>query len=273
MRYLKSFYAVFILIFFLSSCNIEPYEGEVPKEIDDLPKTCEEAVNITTDAAISYESASSADANFGALCGTYKTALKNQISVCGDQGGVFQLLIDNLGNCEGGGENVAEERAFMTANLKGEQYNNLTPSGYIFHNDAVSMDTFFVEDADVTYLKIQGGTNIFIIGNLTEINLYIPESYWAEGTYHLNIQPRAFDSDMKEVATPYVSLVLSEGNLNYKQVEGGKIIITEFNLDTRIIKGTFEFQFEDVSGNTPGSQLFWCKNGTFDYSLDDKYFD
>ena len=102
---------------------------------------------------------------------------------------------------------------------------------------------------------------------------YIPENNWEVGTYDLNINPRAYDSDSKEIPTPFISLVLTEGQLNYNTLEGGKITITEFNLVQRVIKGTFEFPFEEVSGNSSGTEIFQCKNGTFDYSLDDEYFD
>lgn len=62
---------------------------------------------------------------------------------------------------------------------------------------------------------------------------------------------------------PDVNLMISDGTL----------VITEFNLIEKVIKGTFEFSFafENIyTGEV--TDPFECINGTFDYSLDHSYF-
>ncbi|UKM64250.1 hypothetical protein GSB9_00797 [Flavobacteriaceae bacterium GSB9] len=270
----KPFLAATLLSFVVSSCNIEPYDGDLTESsTNELQASCEDAIIKTSNEALNYANANPEDLNFPELCIAYKNALENQITVCGDVDGSIQTIINALGDCSTDIGQNGDGHAFMTANLKGKQFNDLKPTGYFFNGVAVSLDNFFVENEKINYLKVQGGTNIFLIDNLTEINLYIPENNWEVGTYDLNIDPRAYDSDSKEIPTPFISLVLTEGQLNYNALEGGKITITEFNLVERVIKGTFEFPFEEVSGNSSGTEIFQCKNGTFDYSLDDEYFD
>ena len=51
----------------------------------------------------------------------------------------------------------------------------------------------------------------------------------------------------------------------------GRMSITEFNIDNRIVKGTFSFTYEKfVEGKFAGE--FRVINGTFSYELDDSYF-
>jgi hypothetical protein len=51
-------------------------------------------------------------------------------------------------------------------------------------------------------------------------------------------------------------------------VTGGSISVTEFNLATKRIKGTFNITYRK-SGITT---IYEVKNGTFNYSLDADYF-
>jgi hypothetical protein len=175
----------FLVLLFLTtflSCNIEPFDGEIIDQSNSLPANCENAVGVATVAAVNYINATPTDANFSELCVAYRMALENQLTLCGDQGGEFQLLIDNLGDCEGGEENVAQQRAFMTANIAGEQFDDLKPNGYNILNKAVGVVTF--SGSDVNYLRIQSNSeyqSLVVSGNAKEITLFIPETIWKEG--------------------------------------------------------------------------------------------
>ncbi len=75
---------------------------------------------------------------------------------------------------------------------------------------------------------------------------------------------------------PHVNLIYNDTNQDPTQAyegEFGELTITEFNLEDRVIKGTFEFTFELYNVNTGElSGPFDCLDGTFEYSLDDEYF-
>ena len=108
----KHFYFLaftFALLTF-NSCNIEPFEGETSEEPNSqLPSTCEEAAQNTVDAALAYGNISPTDSDFANVCSAYKKALEDQVSVCGDQGGAFQTLIDSLGDCDKEDDNTNNE--------------------------------------------------------------------------------------------------------------------------------------------------------------------
>lgn len=104
-------FAIFFALLFITSCNIEPFEGEIPEDStnNQLPSTCEGAVNNTAAAALAYGNVSPTDSDFSSICSAYKKALQDQVSVCGDQGGAFQILIDSLGDCEEEDDNSNNE--------------------------------------------------------------------------------------------------------------------------------------------------------------------
>ncbi|WP_203258258.1 hypothetical protein [Hyunsoonleella ulvae] len=79
------------------SCNIEPFEGEVNGQTNsDKPASCEEAILNTASAAQAFAEVSSSSENYQNLCNVYKTALENQIELCGDEGGIIQIIVNSL---------------------------------------------------------------------------------------------------------------------------------------------------------------------------------
>ncbi|MGV6828310.1 MAG: fibronectin type III domain-containing protein [Flavobacteriales bacterium] len=171
-------------------------------------------------------------------------------------------------------EEVLQSHALMTANIKGVQYDYMVPFLWqTFINEAVSIVTF--SDNEELYLKIQGNSepqNSNFDTN-KEINIFIPETNWELGTYNLGNDY----IDTEENPQAFVNLVYfdsAQGTFQANEGEFGSITITEFNLEERIIKGTFEFTFTlyDVNTNIETGP-FDCLDGTFDYSLDDTYFD
>lgn len=75
------------------------YAGAQPEE----PETCEEATQQVEEAQAAYENASTED--LFEACQAYRTALENQIEICGDEDGAIQAILDTL-NCEEGTPNT-----------------------------------------------------------------------------------------------------------------------------------------------------------------------
>ncbi|WP_298238189.1 hypothetical protein [uncultured Algibacter sp.] len=99
MIFTKQFYFFIgiFLLFLITGCNIEPFEGEIPENPN--PVSCPEALQNTTEAVLAFNNATVE--NYAELCANYKAALEAQIAICGDEGGAFQLVIDGLGDCGG----------------------------------------------------------------------------------------------------------------------------------------------------------------------------
>lgn len=282
MNYFKTLFPILgiLLLTIVSSCNIEPYEGEIQDQIDDdkldKPDSCVEATQNTADAGAVFIGASSGDANYFELCNAYKTALEYQIELCGDQGGVLQIIIDNLDCGEDNGDDgdtpPASIKAFMTANINGLEYNDMKPNGYLFFPSGVSINDFFSR-ADEDYILIQGNNEYqnptLITDTGREINLRVPKSLWKEGTFTL------YDdlNDIDEGVCFYTFFGLNKPGDVFTKELPGEIIITKFDLDERIIQGTFEFEYMMVKESDDSEEGPFKVTGTFDYSLDDEYFD
>lgn len=89
---------VFLAILIITSCNIEPYEGDIAEDV--FISTCEEtALNLTITAS-EFGLASPSDSNYAELCADYKKAIENQITTCGDEDNILQLVLDDLGDCD-----------------------------------------------------------------------------------------------------------------------------------------------------------------------------
>ena len=158
--------------------------------------------------------------------------------------------------------------ALMTANINGVQFNNMKPYLYSFTGSDVVVQNNGAPVGDPRYLKIQGDTSDNL-GFLTEINLHIPNAKWVPGTYPLT---ETFDLGagggsllcQADLVLPYVG-----GFPNNSIVTGGSLTITEFNLTTKRIKGTFNISYQTIT--TPGV-TYQITNGTFNYGLDASYF-
>ncbi|WP_369992811.1 hypothetical protein [Winogradskyella sp.] len=231
--------------------------------------TCDEAIENTTSAQAEFATAGSDD--YTDLCQDYRAALEEQIELCGDEGGSLQAVIDVLGDCS-----QNDSFALMTANLDGEQYNDMKPNGYNTFNSAIDIVTFSYAN-DFDYIAIYGNSTYaqIVPDNTTkEIKLFIPENKWQEGTYDLETYP--VDDENGNDVVPHFDINFFYGNnvLGYTGDYGGTITITEFDLTNRVITGTFEFQYHKINNSTNEvTGPLDCINGTFNYSLDDNYFD
>lgn len=160
---------------------------------------------------------------------------------------------------------VNNSPALMTANIDGTQYNNMRP--YLY--SSIGIDVIVENDGapagDMRYLKIQGVTSD-VIGSQFVINLHIPEDKWVNGTYDLY---ETFDISgpsycQADLVLPYITAGLPD----YQSVTAGSITVTEFNLSTKRIKGNFNITYTKSSNGLD----YYITNGTFDYGLDDDYF-
>ncbi|MCF6306630.1 MAG: hypothetical protein L3J09_01605 [Flavobacteriaceae bacterium] len=186
-------------------------------------------------------------------------------------GNVFSDWIGPVTNTP---EETPQSYALMTANIKGIQYDYMVPFLWgVFTDNAVSIISY--GDVEEPFLRVQGNSTPqdVTFDNSKEINLFIPESNWAVGTYNLGVD----NTDNSGSPQPHVNLIYNDANQDPTQAyegEFGELIITEFNLEDKVIKGTFEFTFTLYNVNTGETTgPFDCLDGTFEYSLDDEYFD
>lgn len=172
----------------------------------------------------------------------------------------------NVAAVTGGGP-IDASPALMTANIDGVQWNNLKPFLYPFSNDVIVENNGAPVGAP-RFLWIQGTDNTTTVNlnNSREINLHIPNSKWAPGTYNL-----LWDNGYEAEECWATLLLFTNPDVNARIISGS-LTVTEFNLSTKRIKGTFQFQYEKLDGNSQVIGVFPVTNGTFNYGLDADYF-
>jgi len=93
----KILYYLPIFVFLTAfTCDNEPLEGDFGIGTG----SCPEATQATAQASLNFINATAN--TYQALCVAYRTALENQIALCGDTGGALQAAIDALGDCSNG---------------------------------------------------------------------------------------------------------------------------------------------------------------------------
>ena len=161
--------------------------------------------------------------------------------------------------------------AFMGANVYNVQRNGLRPLLYGF-TQGTSIDYF--DSSEAPYLKMQGNSNYqnpTITPGTFEINIRIPQSQWHPGTYALQ-----GDIDViRDGNNSYVHFIQFPAGfvVSGATISNGTITVTEFNTTTRRITGTFSFDYISLYNDGTSSSLGHVTNGTFDYPLDDDFFD
>lgn len=159
---------------------------------------------------------------------------------------------------------VAPNHAMMTATINGTYFGNMKPA---FYPTVLASKVVTTSFNDTKYLKIQGNDVPFNPTSSTrEINLYIHESDWQVGTFNLisEADSNFIDSDFQ--------IIYTNSSFTCDEVDGS-ITITEFNLETRVIQGTFEFTYYTYNSSTHITTGPFSTTGTFDYSLDHSEFD
>lgn len=187
---------------------------------------------------------------------------------------LFSILIISCSSSSDDNEPdpIADETgAMMTANIAGVQYNTMQP---VLYDGTHATRVVLFAGTDENFLAIQGNSSPMIPwgGDSKEINLFIPESQWIPGTYLLTDIP-----SMNGVAQSNVNIIYNDSSLPTSQSneeEDGSITVTRFDLQERVIEGTFEFRFRlYFVGSGTRSDIMEVRNGTFKYALDDSFFD
>lgn len=167
--------------------------------------------------------------------------------------------------------NLDNSPANMTADIEGTAYNYLDPNLYGFTNNDVIVLNTGGSASEPRYLWMQGNneditSNTFPSSNYREIDLYIPSTKFAVGSYNL--------ISKQNLTTSTTCQAEMGTGLHYITVTSGTLAVTEYNLTTKRIKGTFSFAYTKTlkSTGTPVSGSFQVTNGTFNYALDDSYF-
>lgn len=160
----------------------------------------------------------------------------------------------------------------MSGSLNGVSYSNLKPQTYF---DVTSFETQ-VETFHPTplvaynYLLLQGSDITFVDqpqANSILINIRIPESQWAVGTYELKGEDVVGINGVDSCA----SLIEVGIQAKTKSISG-TLTISEFDLTNKIIKGTFSFNYIRRNDGGASEGPYQLTNGAFKYKLDDEYF-
>ncbi len=164
---------------------------------------------------------------------------------------------------------VVESFAVMTANIGGVQYSQMQPYMYPA-TQAVLVVNQDATDGEHKYLQIQGDTTNDITTSI-EFNFYLPDNLWQPGTYPINNFTDWVSTSVVQLTV--ISEPLASPSIIKRVVEGsGNLVVTEFNLTTRRVRGTFSFSYTKQVAGSPDVQTIEVTNGTFNYALDDDYF-
>lgn len=151
---------------------------------------------------------------------------------------------------------------FMAGTFNGTAMSNMRPTWYGgSFGGTVEVDVNNDHNGD-RYLQLQGDGL-----NGLQLNIWIPESQWQVGTYNL------FDHDTYGALNSNAWLIQNLSGVSSTDITSGTITILEFNLTSKKIRGTFSFTYYNfmVAGG-PNQGPYQVTNGTFDYKLNDPYF-
>ncbi|CAM4281726.1 hypothetical protein [Flavobacterium terrigena] len=153
--------------------------------------------------------------------------------------------------------------ALMTAKIDGVQYDIMKP--YLYDQTGIDVKVLN-NNAPVgapRYLEIEGVTNDNL-NALTKISLYIPNNHWAVGTYPLTEMTNLTSSTLSQAQVDLPNVAGSP----VATITAGSFTITEFNITTRRIKGTFVISY--TTNLNPGV-TYEITAGTINYGLDAGY--
>lgn len=286
-----------ISLFISCTADIEPYGGEIPNPSDPvtpvnpalLPTlTTTNLSNILTTTAISggviTSDGGKAITKRGVVWNTSgNPTTSNSITVDGTGVGSFSSSITGLSvntryyvrayatNANGTsyGQQISFTTSatsvpslFMAGTFNGTPMSNMRPTWYggTFGGlEEVAVNYDYNHDR---FLQLQGNGL-----NGLQLNIWIPETQWAVGTYTL------FDHDHYNTPSTNAWLIQNLATVSSTDIVSGSITITEFNLITKRIKGTFSFTYENfMTAGGPNQGPYQVTNGTFDYKLNDPYF-
>lgn len=136
---------------------------------------------------------------------------------------------------------------YMSLNLNGTDFNGLTNASFGFFNTESTM--VITSTDNEKFLWLQGDHADF------QVNIRIHENMWKEGTYTLVEGLTLDDSNCK------LTFLEAGDNGDFDYEVEGTITITSFDLENKLLKGTFNFSSPDNTAT-----------GTLDYPLDAEEF-
>jgi len=155
---------------------------------------------------------------------------------------------------------------FMNANINGSQFNAMKPFGYNITGAQTLVSNTGAPVGESRFAWIQGTDNQYPVineANSRQIDIRIPDTMWAVGTYTL------FDN-WGDADQAYVEMLLWSPT-NPSAVDcSGTLEITEWNMSTRRVKANFQFTYTYIDDVVTETRTV---TGNFSYALDDDYFD
>lgn len=168
---------------------------------------------------------------------------------------ILPLVLFSCSSDDGGSNNNSTGYA-MTAKISGATFQANNPFGNNLYSSTNIWDYF--PTADFVLLQgRQGG----IVGN-PEINLWLKKSDIAVGTYTIGTE--TFNTPPSH----FIDLIDNSNDVSEHTV-GGTVIITEVNMSTKIVKGTFQFTTSDNIGVAIPVVNYTITDGTFRYQFED----
>lgn len=201
--------------------------------IKDIPDTtCPDASSFREQAKEAYTN----DVTNKDLCVAYKAAIINEINACGDEDGVLQAIIQDLGECSG--EVVATELGVLKVDFDEETFTADDVSAMVLENS-------------ISIRGIKGS-------NGESLSVTLKENK-GEATYQLGII-NGFDVNTIAYSEPNNT---GSGVWIASTVQGtesqGELIITKIDTVNKLMSGTFSFTGNNYSTNE--SKMF--TNGVF----------
>ncbi len=166
----------------------------------------------------------------------------------------------------------SNEPTFMSGDVNNVSYSNLKPLTY-YNVDCLQTNVESIRSTPsitYNYLHLQG-SDITLTdtpqASSVVINIRIPESQWAVGTYELK------DDKMSNLLNGVDSCAgfIEIGSGKKAKSISGTLVVTEFDLVNKVIKGTFSFSYFSQNGEVLEGP-FQVNNGAFKYKLDAPYF-
>lgn len=193
---------------------------------------------------------------------------------------IFSIIVTILSSCTVESNDALVERiqnqnivepTFMSGDVNSVSYVNLKPQTYTgISSLQTEVETFHVNPTtQYNYLLLQGSD--ITLSDMPQsssilIDIRIPESKWVVGTYNLSDDLTTGINGLDCVAR-----LIEIGGETKTKITSGSITITEFNLSTNTIKGTFNFTYQRRNGSVyEGS--YTLNNGAFKYKLDAPFF-
>jgi len=222
---------------FFSSCENEPLEGEFFSTPDgsDPQEFCDDAPLAISNAQIALANATPEQQ--AELCNALIETINSTIEVCGDETGLFQALLDELGtDCmidSGGGDNGDDDNDNDNDNAAGSI--TAIVDGSPFSASGNFAGANFVSDVfNITGLQADGESIVITIDEFDGV-----------GTYDLEFS-------MSTIAgAAYVPETGANAFLSVADGGSGTLVVTEFDLVNNTTSGTFNFVgVESVTGDT-----------------------